>query len=148
MGYLGLRFRVLGLKIILCLGSDVLLELQEPDFMFLTKEPGSTLGGPNFFKKECLSKFFVAKMKKTLVVMPQKLLHSLCIGWQKSRKLRSSLLSTLHATFSKSLQDWQNRESFLQRLWTLVPGHFSSHSALSSYGLFAPLTLWRLSVSL
>ena len=27
-------------------------------------------------------------------------------------------------------------------------GHFSSHSALSSYGLFAPLTLWRLSVSL
>ena len=29
-----------------------------------------------------------------------------------------------------------------------VPGHLSSHSALSSYGLFAPLTLWRLSVSL
>ena len=27
-------------------------------------------------------------------------------------------------------------------------GHFSSHSALSSYGLFAPLTLWRLSVPL
>ena len=25
-------------------------------------------------------------------------------------------------------------------------GHLSSHSALSSYGLFAPLTLWRLSV--
>ena len=35
----------------------------------------------------------------------------------------------------------------LQRLWTLVPGHLSSHFALSSYGLFAPLTLWRLSVS-
>ena len=32
-----------------------------------------------------------------------------------------------------SLQDWQNREFFLQRLWTLVPGHLSSHSALSSY---------------
>ena len=30
----------------------------------------------------------------------------------------------------------------------LVPGHLSSHSALCSYGLFAPLTLWRLSVSL
>ena len=30
----------------------------------------------------------------------------------------------------------------------LVPGHFSSHSSLSSYRLFAPLTLWRLSVSL
>ena len=27
-------------------------------------------------------------------------------------------------------------------------GHLSSHSALSSYGLFALLTLWRLSVSL
>ena len=27
------------------------------------------------------------------------------------------------------------------------PGHLSSHSALSSYGLLAPLTLWRLSVS-
>ena len=27
-------------------------------------------------------------------------------------------------------------------------GHLSSHSALSSYGLFAPLTLWQLSVSL
>ena len=40
-----------------------------------------------------------------------------------------------------SLQDWQNREFFLQRLWTPVPGHLSSHSALSSYGLFAPLTL-------
>ena len=36
----------------------------------------------------------------------------------------------------------------MQRLRTLVPGHFSSHSALSSYGLFAPLTLWRLSVFL
>ena len=46
-----------------------------------------------------------------------------------------------------SLQDWQNRESFLHRLQTLVPGHLSSLSALSSYGLFAPLTLWRLSVS-
>ena len=36
----------------------------------------------------------------------------------------------------------------MQRLWTLVPGHLSSHSALSSYGPFAQLTLWRLSVSL
>ena len=30
----------------------------------------------------------------------------------------------------------------------LVPGHLSSHSALSNYGLFAPLTLWRLFVYL
>ena len=29
-----------------------------------------------------------------------------------------------------------------------VPGHLSSHSALSSLGLFAALTLWRLSVSI
>ena len=35
----------------------------------------------------------------------------------------------------------------MQRLWTPVPGHLSSYSALSSYGLFAPLTLWRLTVS-
>ena len=47
-----------------------------------------------------------------------------------------------------SLQNWQIREFFLQRLWTFVPGHLSSHSALYSYGIFAPLTLWRLSVSL
>ena len=36
----------------------------------------------------------------------------------------------------------------MQRLRTLVPGHLSSHSALSSYGLFSPLSLWQLSVSL
>ena len=35
----------------------------------------------------------------------------------------------------------------MQRLQPPFPGHFSSHSILSSYGLFAPLTLWRLSVS-
>ena len=62
--------------------------------------------------------------------------------------LSSSLQWTQPSFRFLSLQDWQNRESFLQRLWTLVPGHLSSHSALSSYGLFAPLTLWRLSVSL
>ena len=57
-----------------------------------------------------------------------------------------ALLSTLQRTQLTvkllSLQDWQNRESFLQRLWTLVPGHLSSHSALFSYGLFSSLTLW------
>ena len=47
-----------------------------------------------------------------------------------------------------SLQNWQNRESFLQRLRALVPGHLSSQSALSSRRLFAPLALWRLSLSL
>ena len=33
----------------------------------------------------------------------------------------------------------------MQRLRTPVPGHHSFHSALSSYGLFAPFALWRLS---
>ena len=62
--------------------------------------------------------------------------------------LSSLLYRTQPSVTLLSLLDWQNRESFLQRLWTLVPGHLSSHSALSSYGLFAPLTLWRVSVSL
>ena len=35
----------------------------------------------------------------------------------------------------------------MQRVRTPVPRHLSSHSALSSYGPFAPLALWRLSVS-
>ena len=56
-----------------------------------------------------------------------------------------SLSSTLQRTQPSVkflfLQDWQNRESFLQRLRTLVPGHLSSHSARSSDGLFAPLAL-------
>ena len=37
---------------------------------------------------------------------------------------------------------------FQKHLQTLVPGHHSSHSALSSYELFAPLALWRLPVFL
>ena len=60
----------------------------------------------------------------------------------------SSLQRTQPSFRLLSLWDWQNRESFMQRLWTLVPGHLSSHSILSSNGLFAPLSLWRLSVSL
>ena len=63
-----------------------------------------------------------------------------------------SLSSTLQRTQPSFkllfLQDWHNRKSFLQRLWTLVSRHFSSHSALSSYGLSASLDFWRVSVSL
>ena len=51
MEYLDLKFRVLGLKIILCLGSYVLLELQEPDLMFLATELGSILGVRIFLKR-------------------------------------------------------------------------------------------------
>ena len=62
---------------------------------------------------------------------------------------RSSTLQRTQPTVKRlSFQNWQNRKFFLQRLWTLVPGHLSSHSALFSYGFFAPLALWRLSVIL
>ena len=61
--------------------------------------------------------------------------------------LSSTLQRTKPSIRFLSLLDWQNRESFLQRLRTLVPGHLSSYSALSSYGLIAPLILWRLFVS-
>ena len=47
-----------------------------------------------------------------------------------------------------SLQDLQNRVSFMQRLRTLVSGLVLSHSALSSYGLSTPFALWRLCVAL
>ena len=73
---------------------------------------------------------------------PPRNLCSLC-------SLASTLQRTQHSVRFLSLQDSQNQESFLQRLWTLVPGLLSSsHSALSSYGLFAPFTLSRLLVSL
>ena len=68
--------------------------------------------------------------------------HARCVLYRLRCNGHSLLLCTL------SFQNRQNREFFLQRLRTLVPGHLSSHSTLSSYGLFAPLTLWRLSVSL
>ena len=59
-------------------------------------------GNPNFFKKEYLSKLFVTKMKKALVIMSQKLSYRLCICQQENRRLKLILLLTLHATFSKS----------------------------------------------
>ena len=44
--------------------------------------------------------------------------------------------------------NWQNREFDMQLMRTPVPGHLSGHSALSSYGVFAPLALWRFTVYL
>ena len=41
----------------------------------------------------------------------------------------SSLQRTQHSFKLFCVDDWQNRKSFLQRLWTLVPEHLSSHSA-------------------
>ena len=61
--------------------------------------------------------------------------------------LSSTLQRTQPSVKFLSHSDWQNREFFIQRQGTLVPGHPSSHSALSSYGLFAPLTLRRLCLS-
>ena len=84
MGYLGFRFRGSGLNIMLCLGSYVFYELQEPDFMFLASRRGNNLGGPNFLKKKYSSKFFVARIKKILAIMSQKLLYRLCISKQKN----------------------------------------------------------------
>ena len=49
------------------------------------------------------------------------------------------MLEWTQPSFKFSLYDWQNRESFLQHLQTLVSGHYPSHSAPSSYRLFAPL---------
>ena len=93
------------------------------------------------WRRTVSSKYFdtqVPSISTEELVLPR---HARC-------PLSSSLQWTQPSFRFLSLQDWQNRESFLQRLWTPVPGHLSSHSALSSYGLFAPLTLWRLFVSL
>ena len=68
--------------------------------MFPATGPGNILGNPNL-KKKYLSKFFAAKMKKTFVIMPQKLLYKLCIFKRKNRKFRLNLLLALRATFSK-----------------------------------------------
>ena len=62
--------------------------------------------------------------------------------------LSSTLQRTLATVRLSFLQDWQNREFILQRLQTLVPGHLSFHFPLTSYGLFALLTLWPLYVSI
>ena len=71
----------------------MLLELQEPDIMFLVTGPGSILGGSNFFEKEYFSKFFVAKMKKSSLVITSKNYYiSYTFVKRKNRKLRPNLL--------------------------------------------------------
>ena len=50
--------------------------------------------------------------------------------------LSPSLQRTKSSVKLLPLKNRQNRESFLQRLQTPVPEHLSSHSALSSYGLY------------
>ena len=92
------------------------------------------------WKRTVSSKFFDTQVPSICTEELVLLRHARCV----LSRLRCNGHSLRLGSY---LWDWQNRESFLQRLWTLVPGHLSSHSALSSYGLFAPLTLWRLSVS-
>ena len=85
------------------------------------------------------SKFFNSQFPSIFteeLVLPR---HARCV--------LSRLCCNGHSLLSSSYYNWQNRESFLQRLRILVPGHLSSHSALSSYGLFAPFALLRLSLS-
>ena len=73
----------------------------------------------------------------------------ICASSSRSLCVISSTLQRTQPTVKLlSLQNWQNRESFLQRLRTLLPGHLSSHSALSNYGLSGSLALLRLSVFL
>ena len=62
--------------------------------------------------------------------------------------LSRSLQRTQPSVKLLSLENWQNQKSFMQRMRTTVPEHFSFHSALSSYRLFASLALWQFSVSL
>ena len=54
-----------------------------------------------------------------------------------------------HSLLAKTYFDRIGRqESFMQRLQISDLKHFSSHFALSSYGLFAPFALWQFFVSL
>ena len=61
--------------------------LQEPDFVSGSRAK-KTLGLQIFFKKGYLSKFCVAKMKKTLVVMSQKFFVGYAFVNRKNKRLR------------------------------------------------------------
>ena len=59
------------------------------------------------------------------------------------------VLSRLHYNgHSLPLGSYLSRIGRIENPCCSACGHFSSHSALSSYGLLASLALWRLSVSL
>ena len=103
--------------------------LQSLSLSLLTSRIHSCL----FSDRRCTtsSKFFdrqVSSVSTEELLLPR---HAHCNG-------HSFLLNSL------SLWNRQNRESFIQRRRSSDPGHLSSHSALSSYGLFTSLVLWRL----
>ena len=81
--------------------------------------------------------------------IPQSQLRNLCsLIMLAVCSLSSTLQRTQPSVKLLSLKNWQNQKFFMQRLRTPVPGHLSSHSALSSYGVFASSALWQFSVSL
>ena len=93
------------------------------------------------WRRTVSSKFFdtqVPSISTEELVLPR---HARCV----LSRLRCNGHSLLLSSYLSRIGRIEN--SSWQRLWTLVPGHLSSLSALSSYRLFAPLTLWRLSVS-
>ena len=70
------------------------------------------------------------------------LLRSLCFLSRSLCPLWSSLQRTQPSVTLLSPYNRQKQKSLMQRLWTVVPGHLSSHSALSSFGVLTPLALW------
>ena len=89
------------------------------------------------WKRTASSKFFGTQVSSPVstvkLVLPR---HACCALSCLFSNGRSPTVEFL------SHKNWQNRESFMQRLADVRPGHLSSHSALSSYGLFASLALW------
>ena len=94
-------------------------------------------------RRTVLSKFFdtqAPSISTEQLVLPG---HACC----DLSRLRCNGHSLLLSSYLSRIGRIEN-SSFLQRLRTPVPEHFSSHSALSSYELFASLALWQFSVSL
>ena len=94
------------------------------------------------WRRTVWSKFFHTQVSSIFtkeIVLPR---HAHCVlsrlRWKRHSLLLGSYLSRIGRIENPSCS----------ALWTLVPGHLSSDSALSSYELFMPLTLWQLSVSL
>ena len=91
------------------------------------------------WRRTVSSRFFnaqVSSFSTEELVLPR---HARCVLF----RLRSNGHSLLLSFYLSRLAD----SRFLSAaLADTIPGHLSSHSALSSYGIFAALTLWRLSV--
>ena len=89
------------------------------------------------WRRTVLSKFFDAQVPSISteeLVLPR---HARCV------------LSRLHCNgHSLLLSPYLSRIGRIESLSCSACGHLSSHSALSSYGLFVPLALWQLSLSL